>query len=143
MKTEDSRLEEFRQLRNEIRGSGKHLLVGIDIGKEKFLTHTEAAKVQNNLSQVVFGMEPTANYHKPLGEYLITRGHEVVLVSGNAVAKNRQLLDGRWDKHDGKDAANVADLISQGKCHYYEYPCREVRDLRGLLSLKRKLKKQA
>jgi len=88
------------------------------------LTHTEAAKVQNNLSQVVFGMEPTANYHKPLGEYLITRGHEVVLVSGNAVANNRQLLDGRWDKHDGKDAANVADLISQGKCQYYEYPYR-------------------
>jgi transposase len=171
MKTEDSRLEEFRQLRNEIRGSEKHLLVGIDIGKEKqnaflgtatgktlykrlifennkegfekLLTHTEAAKVQNNLIQVVFGMEPTANYHKPLGEYLITRGHEVVLVSGNAVAKNRQLLDGRWDKHDGKDAANVADLISQGKCQYYEYPCREVRDLRGLISLKRKLKKQA
>ena len=171
MKTEDSRLEEFRQLRNEIRGSEKHLLVGIDIGKEKqnaflgtatgktlykrlifennkegfekLLTHTEAAKVQNNLNQVVFGMEPTANYHKPLGEYLITRGHEVVLVSGNAVAKNRELLDGRWDKHDGKDAANVADLISQGKCHYYEYPCREIRDLRGLLSLKRKLKKQA
>jgi len=28
MKTEDSRLEEFRQLRNEIRGSEKHLLVG-------------------------------------------------------------------------------------------------------------------
>ena len=35
MKKEDSRLEEFRQLRNEIRGSEKHLLVGIDIGKEK------------------------------------------------------------------------------------------------------------
>ncbi len=28
MKTEDIRLEEFRQLRKEIRGSTKHLLVG-------------------------------------------------------------------------------------------------------------------
>jgi len=35
MKTENIRLEEFRQLRNEIRGSTKHLLVGIDIAKEK------------------------------------------------------------------------------------------------------------
>ena len=35
MKTEDIRLEEFRQLRNEIRGSTKHLLVGIDIAKDK------------------------------------------------------------------------------------------------------------
>ena len=39
----------------------------------------------------------------------------MVLVSGNAVKNNRELLDGRWDKHDVKDSANVADLISQGK----------------------------
>jgi transposase len=170
MKTEDIRLEEFRQLRNEIRGSVKHLLVGIDIAKdkhnaflgtatgktlykglvfensrqgfEKLLTHTEAIKVQNNLSKAVFGMEPTANYHKPLGEYLIRHDHDVVLVSGNAVKNNRELLDGRWDKHDMKDSANVADLISQGKFQYYEYPCIEIRDLRELLSLKRKLKQQ-
>ncbi len=37
----------------------------------------------------------------------------VVLVSGVAVKRNRELLDGRWDKHDTKDAANIADLISQ------------------------------
>ncbi len=46
------------------------------------------------------------------------------------------------DKHDTKDSANVADLISQGKCLYYEYPNLKVQDLRGLLSLKRRLKKE-
>jgi hypothetical protein len=51
-------------------------------------------------------------------------------------------LDGRWDKHDTKDSANVADLISQGKCLYYEYAPLVLKDLRGLLSLKRRLKKQ-
>jgi len=170
MKTEDIRLEEFRQLRKEIRGSKEHLIVGIDIGKEKhnaffgtatgktlfkrlifensgqgfvkLLTQTDAVKTQNNLSRVVFGMEPTANYHKPLGEHLITLEHDVVLVSANAVKNNRELLDGRWDKHDMKDSANITDLISQGKCLYYEYPCIKVMELRGLLSLKRKLKKQ-
>jgi transposase len=50
-------------------------------------------------------------------------------------------LDGRWDKHDSKDAANVADLISQGKFLFYELPSQELRDLRSLLSLKRRLKK--
>jgi transposase len=64
------------------------------------------------LKKVVFGMEPTADYHKPLGEYLITHGHMVVLVAGTAVKRNRELLDGRWDKHDTKDAANVADLVA-------------------------------
>jgi hypothetical protein len=59
-----------------------------------------------------------------------------------AVKRNRELLDGRWDKHDTKDSANVADLISQGKCLFYEYPPMPLRELRSLVSLKRRLKKQ-
>lgn len=164
------RLEEFRQLKKEIRGSEEHVIVGIDIAKDthkaffgtatgktllrrlvfenniegfgRLRARTEAMKVQHCLTKVVYGMEPTANYHKPLAEYLIKCGHHVVLVSGTAVNKNRELLDGRWDKHDTKDSANVADLISQGKCLYYDYPSTRLRDLRGLLSLKRRLKKQ-
>jgi len=165
-----NRLEEFRQLRQEVRHSEVYLIVGIDIAKDrhhaffgtatgktllrrlvfsndyegfrKLLDYTEALRVQNGLKKVVYGMEPTANYHKPLGEYLITLGRTVVLVSGVAVARNRESLDGRWDKNDTKDSANVADLISQGKCLYYEYPGAELRGLRGLLSLKKRLKKQ-
>jgi transposase len=73
---------------------------------------------------------------------LINQGHQIVLVSPQAAKQNRLLLDGRWNKHDGKDCANVAaDLICQGKCLYYEYPSAELRDLRNLLSLNRKLKK--
>src|SRR3989304_10504097 len=87
-------------------------------------------------------MEPTANYHKPLGEYLISLGRTVVLGAGVTVKRNRESLDGRWDKHDVKDSANVAELISQGKCLYYEYPSAELRGVRGLLSLKGRLKKQ-
>jgi transposase len=165
-----NRLEGFRQLRQEIRKSEEYLIVGVDIAKDrhhaflgtatgktllrrlvfsndhegfrKLLDQGEALRVQHGLKKVVYGMEPTANYHKPLGEYLITLGRTVVLVSGVTVKRNRESLDGRWDKHDTKDAANVADLISQGKCLYYEYPSAELRGLRGLLSLKRRLKKQ-
>jgi transposase len=165
-----NRLEEFRQLRKEIRHSEEHLIVGMDIAKDrhyaffgtatgktllrrivfsndyegfrKLLDQAEALRVQHGLKKVVYGMEPTANYHKPLGEYLISMGRTVVLVSGVTVARNRESLDGRWDKHDGKDSANVADLISQGKCLYYEHPTAELRGLRGLLSLKKRLKKQ-
>jgi transposase len=165
-----NRLEEFRQLRQEIRHSEQYLIVGIDVAKDrhhaffgtatgktllkkfvfdntyegfrKLLDQTEALRVRHDLRKVVYGMEPTANYHKPLGEGLIELGRSVVLVSGVTVTRNRESLDGRWDKHDGKDSANVADLISQGKCLYYEYPSAELRGLRGLLSLKRRLKKQ-
>ena len=86
-------------------------------------------------------MEPTANYHKPLGEHLIRCGHLVVLVSGVAACENRKTLDGRWDTNDTRDAANVADLVSQGKCLFYEFPVGPLQDLRNLLSLKRRFKR--
>jgi transposase len=164
-----NRLEQFRQLKKQIRGSKDYLIIGIDIAKEKhhaffgtptgktllkrlvfentregfkrLLIHSDAIKSQHALRKTVFGLEPTANYHKPLAEFLIKNNHIVVLVSGVAVKRNRELLDGRWDKHDTKDSANVADLISQGKCLFYEYPPMELRELRSLLSLKRRLKK--
>jgi transposase len=113
MKEEDrTRLEGFRQFRKEIRGSAEYLLVGIDVAKEKhyaffgtatgktlfkrlvfennlegfgkLLVQAEAMKIQHGLKRVVFGMEPTGNYHKPLGEHLIRCGHRVVLASGVA-----------------------------------------------------------
>jgi transposase len=164
-----SRLEEFRQFRKEVRGSGEYLLVGIDVAKDKhyaffgtangkallrrlvfennlegfrkLLVQAEAMKVQEGLRKVVFGMEPTGNYHKPLGEHLIRCGQGVVLVSGVAAHENRKTLDGRWDTNDPRDAANVADLMSQGKCLFYEFPVGALQELRNLLSLKRRLKR--
>jgi transposase len=164
-----ARLDLFRQLKNEIRGSDKHLIVGIDVAKEKhnaffgttrgktlfrltfdnslhgfekLLAMVDRIKIQYSLPAVVFGIEPTANYHKPLAEYLIKCACMVVLVSGTAVKHNRQLLDGRWDKHDVKDAANIADLIAQGKFQFYEYPLMPLRDIRNLIALKRRLKRR-
>jgi transposase len=164
------RLDQFRQLKDGIRGSGEHLIVGIDVAKEKhnaffgtatgktllkrlvfennlegfekLLRFADSIKVKNALEQEVFGFEPTANYHKPLGEYLVERNFKVVFVAGKAVKNNREMLDGRWDKNDVKDPANIADLMSQGKFLYYDHPVLPLRDLRNLLSLKRRLKKQ-
>ena len=165
-----SRIEGFRQLKCEIRGSDRHLIVGIDIAKskhhgflgtangktvlkglifensrkglEKLLTHVQFYMDRDGFQKVVFGVEPTSVYHKPLAEQLIEHGHMVVYVTNEAIKKNRSLLDGRWDKNDTKDAANVADLISQGKCNYYDLPRMPVRELRSLLLLRKRLKKQ-
>ncbi len=170
MDRERTRIEEFRQFKKEIRGSEEYLIVGIDVAKdrhhaffgtatgktllrklvfenniegfEKLLSRVEAIKVQYCLPEVVFGLEPTGNYHKPLGAYLVMYGFRVTLVSGVSVKRNRELLNGRWDKHDTKDSANVADLISQGKCLFYESPSAEITKLRDLLSLRKRLKKE-
>jgi len=60
-------------------------------GFERLLIQADALKVQHSLKKTVFGLEPTANYHKPLGEFLIKGAHMVVLVSGVAVKRNREL----------------------------------------------------
>lgn len=96
---------------------------------------------REGFQKVVFGVEPTGVYHKPLAEFLIESDHLVVYVTNAAIKHNRSLLDGRWDKNDTKDSANVADLISQGKCNYYDFPNIDIRDIRSLLSLRARLKK--
>jgi transposase len=112
-----ARLDEFRQLKKEIRGSDKHLIIGIDVAKEKhyaffgtatgktllrrlifdnsregfdtLLHRTQAFMAQEGFEKLVFDLEATADYHKlkPLAEFLINNGLPVVLVS-NEVAKD-------------------------------------------------------
>jgi transposase len=164
------RFAQFCKIRSEIRGSGKFLIVGIDIAKDKhhaffgtpngkslwrrliftndivgynrLVDQVNTLTAQHQLQQVVFGLEPTSNYHKPLAHWLTQQGYLVVLVAGKAVKDNRELLDGRWDKNDTKDSANVADLIGQGKCLFYENPEDDIISLRNLLSVRKLLKKE-
>jgi transposase len=162
-------VERFRQMKKEIRGSTDYLIIGIDIAKDRhyaffgdangqtiarkyyfendasgfehLLISIQQYMYRNGFKKNVVGMEPTGVYHKPLAEFLINQGHLVVYVTGSAIKRNRELLDGRWDGNDTKDAANVADLISQGKCQYYDWPNKDLRELRRLISFHAKLKK--
>ena len=109
-------------------------------GFEKLFAQVEAIKVQGVLGREVFGSEPTANYHKPLADYLVRRLGQVVLVSVVAVKANQKSLDARCDKHDVKDAAIVAVLVSLSKCMFYEYPFPQLLSLLYLLLLKRLLR---
>jgi transposase len=165
-----TRFEHFCQFRGNIRASRRHLIVGIDIAKDKhhaffgtaygktlwrrliftndlvgfkrLIEQVEVLLQQHQLSKVAFGLEPTGNYHKPLAHWLIQQGYSVVLVAGKAVKDNRQLLDGRWDKNDTKDSANAADLVSQGKCHFYEQPGSDLISVRNLIAVRNQLKKE-
>lgn len=164
------RLQQFRDLRSTIRGSDSILIIGVDVAKDKhyaffgtsngrtlwkklifdnsiqgfnrLLSMAQDLSNQNRLDTCVFGLEPTASYHKPLAEYLIKNGEQVVYVSNVAAKNNRALLDGRWDKNDTKDAANIADLVGQGRCQFYDLAADGLRELRSLLAYRTKLKKQ-
>ena len=88
-----NRIKLFRQFKKEIRGSKEYLIVGIDIGKsthhgflgtatgkafrrivientasgfEHLLTMVQFFSDREGLKRVVFGVEPTSVYHKPL-----------------------------------------------------------------------------
>ena len=165
----DTKREHFCQIIREISGSDEYLVVGIDVAKDKhhafmgtatgktlyrrlifensrsgfveLLEQVELIRSQNGLKKVIFAVEPTGNYHKPLSRFLVDSGRHLVLVTGKAVKNNREVLDGRWDKHDTKDAANVADLASRGRCQYYDRPSEKIVEMRDLLSLRRRFKK--
>jgi len=164
------RRKQFCQIVKEVRSSNEYLVVGIDVAKDKhhafmgtatgkslfrklifenniegfsrLLKTADEIKSQNDLSKIVYGLEPTGNYHKPLARHLIRCDCNVVLVTGQAVKNNRHLLNGRWDKNDMKDAANIADLASRGRCLYYDCPSSSIIEIRSLLSLRRRLKRE-
>ena len=110
-------------------------------GFERLLAQAELLKTREHLTKLVFGMEPTSDFHKPLGEYLISRGHQVVLVGGSAVKKNREpYTDGgtgttrrmRLTSPISSPRASASSMSS---------PSQDLRELRSLISLKRRLKK--
>jgi transposase len=163
-----SRYDVFCQFRSEIRSNPDYVIVGIDIAKDRhhaffgttrgetlkkrlifdnseegfgsLKLHIESVMAKYAKSKVVVATEPTGNYHKALCAWLTGQGYWVVQVSGKAVSENRQMLDGRWDKNDMRDSANIADLISQGKCQFFDEPDQQIVALRNLLSLRKRLK---
>jgi transposase len=170
MNDELDRVTIFRALRAEIRGSSEHLVVGIDVAKDKhhafygtangktlrrrFVLENRQADFEglralardlatrHSLTKIVYGMEPTGVYHKPLLEYLIRQGEQVVLISPVAACRNRESLDGRWDKNDVSDSANVADLLGQGKCLFVDEPHADLRELRSAVRTRARMRKQ-
>ena len=49
-----SRVEQFRQVKNEIRGSSEHLIVGIDVAKDKHHVFFGTATGKALLRRLVF-----------------------------------------------------------------------------------------
>lgn len=161
-----SRIERFRQLKSTIRNNNSVLIVGIDVSKSSSVAcitdsfkeiYLKKFKFNNTMdginalinksveikqlhckNDIIFAMEPTGNYHKPIASYILNKGFNVVGVSSVAAKENRKSLDGRWKKNDPRDAYNITDLLSQGKIFFYrddEYS--EI--LKNLLKLRQSL----
>lgn len=165
-----SKIEQFRQVKSEITKNRGYLLIGIDASKnssmacfyniekevllrkyyvnhnmenfQRFIYKIEQVMEINNFKDVIVGIEPTGNYHKPLCEYLKNKGYIVVYVSSVAAKNNRKTTDnGRWGKNDPRDAYNIVDLMKQGKILFYRDENNQAMDIRKYLRLRQKLMK--
>ena len=166
-----SYINRFRQIKNELKGKHDFLLVGIDVSKnshvacvmdtfkhiynKKFrftnsvnginlmLKTVTFIKQKNNKKDIIFALEPTGNYHKPLANYLYNLKYMICYASTVAVKENRKTFDGRWRKTDPDDAFNITDLLYQGKVMFYdlEHQNQSIQ-LKPLIILRKKLQKR-
>ena len=72
---------------------------------------------------VIFGFEPTGNYHRGLVHRLIAAGFEVRLISRMALARTREALHNGWDKNDPKDAQVILHMLRIGASTVYTTRC--------------------
>ena len=69
----------------------------------------------NEQIQVQVGLESTGTYGDVIRFALHTAGFDVFRISGKAVSDYEEIFDGVPSKHDGKDAAMIAELLDFGK----------------------------
>jgi transposase len=160
------RVKRFRELKSTLRTNRHRLLVGLDIAQAEHVVHLRHAHTRGvvprlvipnstrgfaqlwariqqaqrttGCREVVCGLEPTGTYHEAVATFLETQGADVVLVSSAVAYWNRRTQDGTWDKNDGKDAANCADLLEQGKVLFYSQPDGPLAELRRLVKCLRR-----
>ncbi len=165
-----SKKAQFCQVKQGIKRDNGYLLISIDVSKksstacfyniekeillkkylirhdienfQRFVCKIEQIMETNNFRDVIVGVEPTANYHKPISEYLRNKNYFMVYVSSVAAKSNRRTIDGgRWGKNDPRDAYNVVDLMRQGKIFYYRDENTQSMNIRKYLLLRQRLTK--
>ena len=85
-------------------------------------------------------LEPTGDYHRPLANFLVRRGHNVQFVSSIATHRTREALFNSWDKNDPKDAQVILHLLKGGVTQRYADPLQSgYQDLQELLGTYRQV----
>ena len=127
----------------DIAKSRHHVLIESADGKRTALsianTLADFNKLADQLKSVAprceVALEPTGDYHRPLANFLLRRGHNVQFVSSIATHRTREALFNSWDKNDPKDAQVILHLLKGGITQHYADPLQSgYQDLQELLS---------
>ncbi len=85
-------------------------------------------------------LEPTGDYHRPLANFLVRKGHHIHFVSSVATNRTREALFNSWDKNDPKDAQVILHLLKSGTTQTFLDPLEAGHlDLQELLGSYRKI----
>ena len=68
-------------------------------------------------------LEPTADYHHCIANWLLQHDVDVHLVSSLACSRELEALFNSWDKNDSKDAKVILYLLEQGVANLFMTPC--------------------
>lgn len=104
-------------------------------GFERLLAMVGKAQKKTGATGVVFGMEPTGHYWKPLAWFLKKLGQTVVTVNPYHVKRRKEFDDNSPAKNDRKDAWLVARLVQEAsffQIHLSEGVYAELRNLTHL-----------
>ena len=119
-----------------------HVLIEFADGKRTKLTIANTLSDFNKLAELLksassrceVALEPTGDYHRPLANFLVRRGHNVQFVSSIATHRTRETLFNSWDKNDPKDAQVILHLLKGGVTQRYADPLQSgYQDLQELL----------
>jgi transposase len=125
-----------------------HVLIEFSDGKRAKLnianTLTDFNKLADQLKAASpcceVALEPTGDYHRPLANFLVRRGHNVQFVSSIATHRTREALFNSWDKNDPKDAQVILHLLKGGVTQRYADPLQSgYQDLQELLGTYRQV----
>lgn len=95
-----------------------------------------------NLPSIVFGMESTGNYSEGIGNFLVNKGIEVVLVNGYYTKRLKELPDNSPLKDDMKDPIVISDIMRLGHVMKYWKPEGPAAELRYLNQFRAKVMKK-
>jgi transposase len=119
-----------------------HVLIEFADGKRTALSIANTLADFNKLASQLkaastrceVALEPTGDYHRPIANFLLRRGHNVQFVSSIATHRTRETLFNSWDKNDPKDAQVILHLLKGGVTQRYADPLQAgYQDLQELL----------
>ena len=125
---------------------------GVEVGKvnpfentaEGFRSFEEWAKslaTENQMNEIIVGLEPTGHYWFNLGSFLRNLGIKLVLVNPFHVKRSKELDDNSQTKNDLKDPKTIAKLVIDGRYSEPYIPEGIYSDLRIAMNMKESLSK--